>query len=194
MEKIRFYFNEEYKEFILHESQKLRYAVTNFGRIISFKDNIFEGRFLKGGFADGYKVLRFRTRINDQLKDKSVFIYKLVAAHFIPKTNEDQTYVLHLDYVRDNDDVRNLKWATRQEMIAHSNKSPHVIAQRIKLIEHNKKSDGAKLTSTSVIRIKKMLQDPNRKTRIKMIAKQFGISEMQIFRIKSGENWGHIKV
>jgi hypothetical protein len=36
--------------------------------------------------------------------------------------------------------------------------------------------------------------DPNRKTRLKLIAKQFGISEMQLYRIKSGENWGHIKV
>jgi hypothetical protein len=27
-----------------------------------------------------------------------------------------------------------------------------------------------------------------------MIAKQFGVSEMQISRIKSGENWSHIKV
>ena len=27
-----------------------------------------------------------------------------------------------------------------------------------------------------------------------MLAKQFGISEMQVSRIKSGENWSHIKV
>ena len=51
-----------------------------------------------------------------------------------------------------------------------------------------------KLTSTDLIRIKKMIQDPNRKTRMKLIAKQFGISEMQLYRIKSGENWSHIKV
>lgn len=194
MDKIRFYFNEEYKEFKLHETQRLRYAITSFGRIISFKNDIFEGRFLNGGLTDGYKILRFRTRVDEKLKDKYVFFYKLVAEHFLPKTSEDQTYVLHLDYVRDNDNVKNLKWATREEMIEHSNKSPHVKAARQKLIEHNIKADGAKLTSTSVIRIKKMLQNPNRKTRIKMIAKQFGVSEMQIFRIKSGENWGHIKV
>ena len=28
----------------------------------------------------------------------------------------------------------------------------------------------------------------------KMIAKQFGVSEMQIRRIKSGENWSQVKV
>ena len=27
-----------------------------------------------------------------------------------------------------------------------------------------------------------------------MIAKQFGISEMQLYRIKSGENWGNVKI
>jgi DNA-binding Xre family transcriptional regulator len=53
---------------------------------------------------------------------------------------------------------------------------------------------GLKLTSTQVIHIKKRLQDPKRKTRIKMLAKQFGVSEMQINRIRTGENWGHIKV
>ena len=32
----------------------------------------------------------------------------------------------------------------------------------------------------------------NRKTRLKMIAKQFGISEMQVHRIKTGENWSYV--
>ena len=42
--------------------------------------------------------------------------------------------------------------------------------------------------------IKKLLANPNQRTRLKMIAKQFGVSEMQISRIKSGENWNHIKI
>jgi len=42
--------------------------------------------------------------------------------------------------------------------------------------------------------IKKLLANPKQTTRLKMIAKQFGVSEMQIRRIKSGENWGYIKV
>jgi hypothetical protein len=63
-----------------------------------------------------------------------------------------------------------------------------------KLIEYNIKADGPKLTETKVMRLKKILLDPNRKTRMKILAKQFGVSEMQLYRIKSGENWGHIKV
>jgi DNA-binding Xre family transcriptional regulator len=40
--------------------------------------------------------------------------------------------------------------------------------------------------------IKKMLQ--NESTRLKMIAKQFGITHTQLNRIRSGENWGYVTV
>ena len=79
-------------------------------------------------------------------------------------------------------------------MIEHSRNSPFVIQARKNLLEHNIKANGRKLTVTKVILIKKLLTKPNQRTRMKMIAKQFGVSEMQIYRIKSGENWGHIKV
>ncbi|MHA7843264.1 MAG: hypothetical protein ACX93I_08095 [Winogradskyella sp.] len=50
----------------------------------------------------------------------------------------------------------------------------------------------AKLSENNVRLIKKMLKNPNRKTRLKMIAKQFGISTTQLKRIETGENWGHV--
>ncbi|TAF70812.1 MAG: hypothetical protein EAZ58_05075 [Flavobacterium sp.] len=191
---IRLYPNEQVKEFDVHESLQLRYAITSRGRLISFKDKIEEGRELKGSTIDGYRIFRYKVNSGEKPVNRHLFFYKLIAEHFIPKQSEDQVHVLHLDYVRDNDSLRNLKWATREEFLEHNRKSPHVIQARKNLLEHNIKSDGRKLTVTKVMRIKKMLQNPNRKTRIKMIAKQFGVSEMQIFRIKSGENWGHIVV
>ena len=42
--------------------------------------------------------------------------------------------------------------------------------------------------------LKKKLLDPNRRTRLKVLAKQFGVSEMQLHRIKTGENWGDLQV
>jgi len=60
-----------------------------------------------------------------------------------------------------------------------------------KLVENQKK--GVKLTETKVRLIKKRVLNPNRRTRIKIIARQFGVSEMAIYRIKSGENWGWVK-
>ena len=127
-----------------------------------------------------------------QKKNKQYFYYRLVAESFLVKESEDQIFVLHLDYDRANDDLSNLKWATKEQMLAHAKKSPYVIQAKKNLLEHNRKLDGQKLTITKVMLIKKMLANPDRTTRLKMIAKQFGVSEMQIRRIASGENWGYI--
>lgn len=191
---IRFYANEIFREIETDVPVKYRYAVSNRGRLISFTNEFKDGNLLKGATFDGYKVFRQRNSETNIKSCKNLYIYKLVAEFFIPKESEEQKHVLHLDYVRDNDFVRNLKWATYEEAQIHWKKSPHVINSMKKLIEHNLKADGRKLTSTKVIHLKKILNNPNNKTRIKMIAKQFGISEMQVFRIKRGENWGHIKV
>ena len=188
------YSNEEFREFETDFPLKLRYAVSNRGRLVSFTENIMDGTELKGSYADGYKIFRYGKSVNGKRNYKTLFIYKLVAELFIPKTSKEQQYVLHLDYVRDNDLIKNLKWATYEEKLAHHKKSPHVINSLRKLTEHNLKADGRKLTTTSVIRLKKILSRPVQNTRIKMLAKQFGISEMQINRIKRGENWSHIKV
>jgi len=189
---IRIYANEVFREIETDVPLKYRYAVSNRGRLINFTNEFRDGNLLKGSVSDGYKA--FRYRIPGKKSYKALFIYKLVAEFFIPKESEDQQYVLHLDYVRDNDKVENLKWATYEEAKIHRNKSPHVIRSRQKLIEHNLKADGRKLTTTKVIHLKKILSKPNQNTRIKILAKQFGISEMQVHRIKRGENWGHIKV
>jgi DNA invertase Pin-like site-specific DNA recombinase len=79
-------------------------------------------------------------------------------------------------------------------MRVHATHDPAVKAAFKKFQEYNIKRDGATLTSPDVVRIKKLILNPNRKTRLKIIAKQFGISEMQLYRIKTGENWGHIQV
>jgi len=194
MPQIRIYPNEQFKEIELDYSLKLRYAISNKGRLISFSENIEDCRLLKGSLSDGYPTFSFRIKKDGKSISKCLFLYKLVAQYFIPKQSEEQTYVLHLDYSRNNDDVNNLLWATRAEMIAHRNKNPNIIQARKNLIEHNLKADGRKLTTTRVILIKTILSRPNQKTRLKMIAKQFGVSEMQIRRIASGENWGHVKI
>jgi hypothetical protein len=185
---------EEFKEIMIAEGLKMKYSISNRGRMVSYEDVFENSRLLKGSTADGYRIFRYKKQIDGKIYNKHVFIGKLIAKHFLPAAKEEETYVLHLDYVRDNDDFRNLKWATREEMLEHGRRSPHVIQAKKNLIEFNKNNDGRKLSVTKVIHIKKILANPNRKTRIKMIAKQFGVSEMQIARIRSGENWGHITI
>ena len=194
-EKLKIFPNEEFREIVMHSSLKLKYAISNKGRIISFKEDMIYGRVLNGGLQDGYRVLRFTTNEDGIKKYKNLFYYKLVAEYFLTKTSEEQTFVLHLDFTRDNDDVRNLRWATRQEMLSHNKKSPKVIAAQKKFIEGRFGANAvAKLTSTKVMHIKKLLANPNRTTRKKIIAKQFGVTTMQIRRIETGENWSHIVI
>ena len=195
---LRFYPKEIFKEIALEDKLQLRYAISNYGRFVSFTDKIENGRFVKGTKQDGYRIWRYTTRDeNNKLRYKYCFFYRLVAEYFIPKTSTEQVYVLHLNRNRANDYVENLQWATKAEMLEHNKKSPFVIEARQKRLAEfraKRQHQGSKLTSTQVMLIKKILFDPNRKTRLKIIAKRFGVTEMTLYRIKTGENWGHIKV
>ncbi len=191
---IRFYPNEEFKEIIIPDKLKLRYAISNKGRLMSFVKEMKYGRILKGVTSDGYKLFKYKIFTEDKVIYKHFFFSKLIAEHFIPKDSDEQTYVLHLDRKRDNDDYTNLKWATKEEMIEFTNKSPFVLKAREKLVKHNLKSPGKKLTIANVKRIKKLLAKPEQNLSLKMIAEKYGVSDMQISRIKRGENWGHIKI
>ena len=185
---------EEWKEYKIKIEGKVKYAVSNLGRIKSFSINISEGRLLKGGITEGFLFVKYKRQNDNVIKNYHHAVQKMVAELFIPMDNEMQTYVLHIDYDELNNVVSNLKWATYEEMIAHRKNSQFVKDAFKKLQEFNINNDGAKLRVIDVMRLKKILLDPKRKTRHKILAKQFGVSEMQLHRIKTGENWGHIKV
>ena len=198
--KLHIYPAEIFREIAFEDAPKLQlhYAISNYGRLVSFTHKIENGTLINGSKQDGYRIWRYKIRDeHNMIKHKHFFFYKLVATHFIPKTSNEQEYVLHLDWNRVNDYAENLKWATKSEMLEHREKSPHVIVARKKqLAEMRAKRlhEGTKLTSTQVMLIKKILRDPNRKTRLKIIAKRFGVTTMTLQRIKTGENWGHIKI
>lgn len=187
---MRTYPDEKWESIDFHpEALRLNYAISNYGRIASYADNIENGKLLKGGILGGYPTFVCRPFG----KSKTFYIHKLVAEHFIKKQENDQIYAIHLDYNKQNNHVSNLEWANKARMTAHQQDSPFVLAGREKR-KQQRQHKGHKLTSTDVMRIKKKIFDPKRKTRMKIIAKQFGISEMQLYRIKSGENWAHVKV
>jgi hypothetical protein len=187
---VRSYWNEDWKEIKFGEGAlKKRYAISNYGRIISFIDKIENGDHIRGGVLRGYPTLPLRP----YGKSKTFYVHKLVAELFLPKESDDQAFVIHKDYNKSNNYIENLQWATKKEMFAHQQNNPLVLEAREKQ-KGRKTQQGHKLSATQVMRLKKKIMDPNRKTRLKLIAKQFGISEMQLYRIKSGENWSHIEV
>jgi hypothetical protein len=191
---LRLYSGEEFKVVKIDYPLRKTYEVSSRGRVVSYYDTFEKCTVLKGSMIGGYTTLRYKMFINGKIHDKMLFIHKLVADLFIPRTAEDQKHVLHLDFDKANNHIDNLKWVNYEEKLAHYEKSPNVIRARENLLAHNIKSDGRKLTVTNVIHLKKLIADPKRKTRFKILAKRFGISEMQLYRIKSGENWGHIKI
>ena len=189
---------EKFEEIKLEEKLKLRYAISNFGRLVSFTDRIEYGRIVNGSITEGYRLFRYRIRRGKKITYKHRFFHKLVAEHFLEKTSDEQAYVLHLDHNLSNDHVGNLKWATKKEMLEHQQTNPKVLKARKvstkRIVEYSRKRDGYKLTSTKVMHIKMLLAKPNRTTRMKTIAKRFGISLTQLYRIKTGKNWGHVKI
>ena len=185
---------EQWTEFPLGYKSKFRYAISNHGQLKSFTDSIDNGQLLKGSTSDGYTIFRYKVYRGQTIINKHLLFHKLVATVFMPDKSDNKVFVLHLDYNKKNNRVDNLQWATEKELVEHHKKNPAVVRGRQKLIEFNRQRDGHKLTATKVLLIKKKLFDPNRKTRLKMIARQFGVSAMTLHRIKTGENWGHIKL
>jgi hypothetical protein len=183
--EINNHYNEEWKSYRREndkwkEGQKL--MVSNYGRVISVKTE--KPFLLKQGRTSGFPVIT-GMRCTDG-KSRSFYVHHAVAELFLPEKKEEEKRIIHLDYDKTNNVYTNLKYVTMKEWWEHYNKNP-------KVKKSLKKKRYAKLNEKKVAILKKKLFDPNRKTRVKMLAKQFGISEMQVWRIKSGENWGYVK-
>jgi hypothetical protein len=163
------------------------YMISNRGRFGVMNNGKIEVR----NFKPTSGIYRFNTRQHG--KNKAIFLYKEVANAFLKKPSPKHKFVIHKDHNYLNDDVSNLKWATREEHRAHTTFSPRaVMARRRKAITS---STHAKVLNENTVRaLKKMIWDPKRKLSYKKLAEKFGVSEMQIYRIKTGEFWYHIHV
>jgi hypothetical protein len=150
-----------------------KYAITNYGRVISFISVPVEGHFLKLG-----KIKKY---FGASVGRKTFLVHRLVAMHFIKRTNASHRFVIHLDYNNGNNYFKNLKWATREQMEAHHRKNPNP-----------QKRGNQKLSVGIVKKIKQKIQEG--KMTLKMIGDQFGITDMQVHRIKTGENWSYVKI
>ena len=182
---IRNLWNEDWKDIQFDEkiSEKVKFRISNYGRIIKYSKD--KQVLKKKTYINGYETISLRQKLNN--KTTSRYVHKLVAQHFLEKENEDQVYVIHLNYDKEDNTVNNLKWATKREKELHQFNNPNwesVVKKRSRNI--------GKLTEGKVKIIKRQLK--NNRTRITMIAKRFGVSDMQIHRIKSGENWSHVKI
>ncbi len=137
----------------------------------------------------------YKTQLAQHTKDRTIhyhsLTHRLVARYFLPAPGTKKTIVAHLDFDKQNNTAANLKWMTPNENYEHQLKSPFVIEEKRRRVEEGAlTSKTIKLTVTKVMLLKKLLKE-GRKT-VKQLSKQFRVSDMQIIRIRRGENWKNI--
>lgn len=190
---MQFYRNEKWKE-LIHEdydSKREEVFISNYGRVKKRKVNQKEFQLAKQTIVNNFFTFRFpsKTKLNRYNKKttRSLYMHKIVAELFLEKEEEAKKFVIHKNHDLQNNHIDNLEFVNQKELTKHQQENP-------KRIEADKnKRRNYKLTETKVKLIKRKINDPNRRTRMRLIAKQFGVSTMQLYRIKSGENWGYIK-
>jgi len=163
-----------------------KYALSSHGRIASYSEDIHnDGKLLEGSLTTGYKTLNLHRPGNNG----TLYIHREIARLFLRKASTKFRYVIHQNHDKLDNSVKNLRWATLDEMIEHQQKSPAKIAY--KKVQANRKT-GLKLSADQVKGIKKVLGNKNRNVTIRQLAEKYGVSEMTMYRIKSGENWGRV--
>lgn len=163
-----------------------KYAVSNKGRIASYKKDVLQdGKLLDGSLTTGYRTLNLHRPNNKG----TLYIHREMAQVFLTKPSAAHKYVVHRNHNKLDNELSNLRWVTQEQMIAHQQKSPAKMAYKIKQANRTK---GLKLSVTQVKKIKAILNSKNRDITIKKLAEKYGVSEMTLYRIKSGENWGRV--
>lgn len=166
------------------------YAISNHGRLVSFDKEPGDGLQLKGSLQEGYPIWRFRKKKkNGNIVYYGILLHRLVAENFLPVPQKGEKVVIHFNYKKADNRYTNLAWATIPEASAHAQGSPLVKRAR-KLARENGTGGNTKLTIQKVQAIKALLVKG--KT-LKELALQYGVSDMQIHRIRTGENWAGVK-
>ena len=153
-----------------------RYQVSNYGRIKSFAYNKKEGQVLKCFVINGFK----QVQISSKKINRKFYVHKLVAQIWISKPSDKHNFVTHLDGNLKNNHISNLEWHTRETLTVRHRE----LGNRKRVIRNSK------LNESDIRHLKSMLE---RGVVQAKIAKLFRISEMQVTRIKRGENWGHVQ-
>lgn len=163
-----------------------KYAVSSHGRMASYYDDVVaDGKLLNGSLTSGYRTLNLH--VNDT--NGTIYFHREVARLFGKKNSPKEKFVIHLNHDKTDNHIKNLKWSTQKEVSTHQQKSPDKVAYKK---VQNSRTKGLKLDAKQVKAIKALIESPRRKLTFKQIAEKYDVSEMTIYRIKSGENWANV--
>lgn len=174
-------------QFLGYKTFRKKYAVSNMGRIASYTKDVHEdGKLLSGSNTSGYRTLNLHVEDGNG----TIYIHREAAKAFVPKKSAKYKYVMHLNHKKDDNRAKNLQWASQEEVSAHQQKSPQKIEYKTRQAA---KTKGLKLNATQVKAIRTAIANPKRKLTYKQIAEKYNVSEMTLYRIKSGENWSAVQ-
>jgi hypothetical protein len=163
-----------------------KYAVSSSGRAASYLNDMHtDGKVLNGSLTSGYRTLNLHL----EKGNGTIYLHREIAKIFCRKNSPKHKYVIHINHKKEDNHSANLKWATLQEVASHQQSSPKKIAYKKRQAN---KTEGLKLNATKVKAIKEAIKNPKRKLTYKLMAAKYGVSEMTLYRIKSGENWGRV--
>lgn len=170
------------------------YEVSNQGRIrsvdrlcsrniVGLENYTKRGRVLKPRHQrQGYVLVALWNKKGER---KDILTHRLVAKTFIKNPKEKKT-VNHKNGAKDDNRVENLEWATQLENNRHSRESGFFTKDK-----KGENNPSAKLEERDV-RMVKMACEMGLSN--KTIAGIFKVSKSAIGLIRTGRNWGHIKL
>ena len=180
---------EKWKQlhFVGYQYLTRKYAVSSIGRAASYAQDLQDdGKILNGSITSGYRTLNLHL----ENSNGTIYLHREIAKKFCKKPSPKYKYVIHLNHKKNDNDFKNLRWATLEEVGIHQQESPEKIAYKSRQAN---KTVGLKLTIAQVRQIKETINNPRRKLTYKQLAIKYDVSEMTVYRIKSGENWRRVK-
>ena len=169
-----------------YERDDLRstFKVSNLGRVISYPATSPDKPILLSGYKNaGYHAIPTKKKDG---KNTLIYIHKIVAELFVPNP-EGYKKLVFKDRKRTNCAATNMVWTSKEDYADYMRERKNIF-----YYEPNFKPN-AKLTEAKVALLKKMIHDPNRKTRYKIIARRFGINITTLFSIKRGNSWKEVE-
>lgn len=160
--------------------QDKTYLISNYGRVISL---YFNKTKEIAPFEQSGKRKYQRVKLSINKKRYVHLVHRLVAETFIPNT-EYKPEVNHINGIKNDNRASNLEWVTRGENLKHA------YSTGLREIVRGENHPKSKLTERVVRKTKEMIRSGHS---IVSIAKHFDVSIDALYKVKSGNTWGHVK-
>jgi hypothetical protein len=183
--KIKSHWNERWVKVPTNaDTRAVDYYFSDYGRMKSVHKLTGVENLLTGG-RDQYGNTKLSIRLVEDRRQE-YYLHRLVGEKFIKPKSKHHKFLIRIDNDKENNHYKNLAWMTQEEMTAHQ------VAFGVFDINNKRPSPNQKMTETKVKLLKKRLAKG--KTKRKILAKDFNITETQVRRIEKGENWGHVTI